>query len=517
MSVKLDQQESELSVISKHRFQSRDNQLFLNSQYFVDVIGAPLWSVTFNAPETWDVTAIEVTSEGTAIPARVMRQNKKLVIAFASSIEEEFVLDINCKQTEKKLPGQLTATPLRIQRTLYYQENLSTLSSTGPTSWLLSATALVNEDSPQQKTGSKINWSETLQFEEDDQLNLPAISIQANEEESHLPVPQDQSTSTVNEKPPTGTFQEAQSPDSLSASSATRWNQENHLNVRIDHTLWREKNYWLGETLVLWNDSGQNGSKTLPISLQIQLPNQIQVLNLSYHRAFSAHLADNVISVTSQAEQTDRSPLVGDGLMIIHWKTPRNFSWTGIQSLPFPSVKKASSVSWRLIDSLHRNRNLAKSISSWKAYFLLLGNWKIDSEEIENSKITSDEINRVQLTPLQPGTSTGFYEQVIEQVPEQRLEKILSLQNHLQSYSWNQPIRFKILPVIASGRSLTPLDRISVPVENQRIRYSILLLASFWGWGMWKVDHTTRPKIRRRHLALCSFLIVGLIAVQMLN
>ena len=501
ISADLNLQESELSVIARHQYQKRSNQILIQSEYETDIIGGARWSVAFDAPVNWDIRSLKLTSRKTVIPTRVMKQSNSFVIAFASSIEEDFKLDINWRYLGKVNPNNTTITPPRILHTLYYRENLTPPPATSLNLWLLG-----HDDIPKSATTTEQllpiqEWAESLFFETDHQSNLPVILLQARVTEQ----------AAVIQTPEPDSLQTSDSSIQTKAPNINDSDKIVNLDLIVDHTVWREKKNWLGETLVLLPNSPQNQSKQLWESLHIQIPDQTQILDISHHQYLSSQMTGNKLSITSKQAPAN-SPETA--FIVIQWKTPRKLSWTGLQTLFLPSTTESSAVSWRLIDRQSNDKASPISIESWRHYFQLLSKLNTGKEApIANPALRFPE----QSFPISAKNMPNLFQQVLGSIPVQHQQRFLTAQNKMSMYSWNQPTQTKITSTIDSGRQSGTLDRIVIPVEHQMIRYVILLLAIFWGWGTWQTNYAKNPKVRNRHLRFCSILIVGLMAVQFLN
>ncbi len=484
--VKLHEQESELTVIAEHQFYSEITHLHLHSQYQVDVIGTPLWSVTCDNPIGWELDSVQMSSEETLIPVRVMKQNGKITIAFAERIDDACLIDVRWKLFLKKVSGNLKVTPPRIPQTLYYRENLKAPSSNSDSQWLLSSENSVKADTSAAPLVSAQDGTETLEIDADDPGEMPEIQLQQRMIKRPL---QSMGNESVPAESQIKSDEQEPSPE-----------ENENLQVEIDHTLWREQNNWLGETLIMIPLVRVNHSS----SLDFQIPANSRILSLSHHQRFIIKVADNVLSVRLNKSKQEHASHIDFGLILIQWMQPHTFSWTAMDSLLLPGATTVNSVSWRVIDYHSKKRSLLETKQSWKTYLLMLSELESDALPLENSGS--------QL--VKPDT---LFQQVLQQIPQQQEGKIFSALQKLPRQSWNQPLQHKMIPVIESGRSASSLRQISIASENHFIRYAIWAFTFFWGWGMWQTNHARQTVIRRRHLALCSFLLIGLIAVLMIS
>jgi len=478
--IKLQKQEKELTVIADHQFSAQLNQVRLSSQYQIDVIGVPLWAVTFENPTGWELDSVLMKSEETIIPVRVMKQKQTLSVAFAERMDDACLLEIHWEKSSGKKATPLKVTPPRIPQTIFYRETLQSKSNDPEAQWLI---ATEDDTGKTLSSDSSPFWKETLMIDADDLSEMPELIMQQSKE-SRLP------------QPPVKTQISIEKQEEKNHEKNLPVVNNKHLQVKMDHTVWQKKDHWIGETLIFVPLSGNENHTDQANELQVKLPPGTQILRLSHHAALSVKVVEDTLLVAPIKSKEKYYSYDGFSLMMIQWVRPREVSWQPFQTLPLPNSSQVASASWRLINPHPNKRALSQTIEAWKIYLLQLSD--LGSEAV-NLPVTTQE------------KSASLFQQILLQLPEKREGKVLSALQKLPGESWNQPLQLKMTSVADAGRSGSPLEHLVLSSGNYFIRYAILFIAIFWGWGMWRVNGSKHYRIRKRHLALGSFLLIGLL------
>ncbi len=488
MQIKLQKLEKELTVLAGHQLSVKNQQIHLSSRYQVDVIGMPLWSIAFENPTAWKLVSAQMKSEKASIPVRVMKKRGVIILAFAERIDDACVLQIHWKKQSRKTPTHLKITPPRIPDTLYYREILKTISQTPNSQWLVSTEQEKKKLSPGESVDSSPDWKDSLEIDADDLEEMPDVFLK-HSTTNNMPKQQTEpSASTENEN---------HKPETKPSSAANKPQQ-----VKMDHTLWRYRDEWIGETLVLIPLAGlRNESKNLP-QVEIHIPQQTKILRLLHHEALKIESVEGILSISPDPSALQQIPDEQFTLVMIQWFRPRLSSWEIVQSVPLPFSLQSNSTSWRLVDSRSNQRILSQTAKAWKTYLMQLS---VLGREIES------------MPAMLPVSTSHLFQEILSQLPEQREKRVISALQKVPGQSFNQPFQLKLASVVEAGGSRSGLRELVTSSKDFAIRYGILFIALLWGWGMWRSSYAKCPPVRKRHLVFGSFLLLGLLATLMTN
>ena len=517
--VKLRKRQKELTVIADQRVSVQFDQVHLSSRYQIDVIDEPLWTMTIEKPIDWELISLQVESRNTILPIRVMKQKKRILVAFAERIDDacfikaDWRMPLEKKMTTGKSPIRLKITPPRIPQTLYYRENLKTISESSNYRWLVEAIheqKTAASPSPSASPATQLTaetaatteaaaddplGKESVEIDADDISEMPAIFIRKSETEKTTPLQEKSQASPDQNAEPKTERQKKKNPT----------NSTQPLQIEMDHTVWQEKKNWSGETLILIPISELEKHLQNKQTVQISIPKQTRIVRLLHHEALTIDAAEKEeaqkkVIVHLNTEVENRNSTDRFALIMIQWTRPRVASWETVSSLPLPNSSQRTSVSWRLIDSRPRDRTLSRTKQAWKTYLLIL------------SELGQSDINRPVSPVSLPGQTPSLFKQILTQLPEQRERKVISALGKLPELSWNYPLPFKLTRVAETGRSNSPLEKLEIPSNGNLLRYAILLLLTFWSWGMWQINRARQSRVKKRDLGFASFLLIGLLA-----
>ncbi len=363
--------------------------------------------------------------------------------------------------------------------------------------WLLATENDANKTSPSSSSSSAAAaaaaaaqfWKETLTIDADDLSEMPELFMQQSRI-NRLPQPSVKRQLSIEEQV------EKRGEKNLPVVS------NKYLQAKMDHTVWQKKDNWVGETLILIPFSGNENHTDKADELEVKLPKGTQILRLSHHVALSVKVVEDTLLIAPIKSKEKHYSHDGFSLIMIQWLRPREVSWKAFQTLPLPNSSQVTSTSWRLIDSHPNKRTLSQTIEAWKIYLLQLSDL---GSEVVNMPVATQE------------KSASLFQQILLQLPEKREGKVISALQKLPGESWNQPLQLKITSVADAGRSGSPLEHLVLLSGDYFIRYAILFIAIFWGWGMWRANGSEHYRIRKRDFALCSFLLIGLLATLVVN